>query len=200
MKTYAVLGKFIRFFVYCFLLFPLIIVVLTSFSNTQFIVFPPHGFTFKWFAAAATNTDFLNSVKTSFIIAGISTCISTFLGTVVSLYFWKTEGKGKGFIELIFLSPVVVPTVVSAVAFMQFYATLHIFPTNFIPLILSHSIIQIAYVIRTVSATFYSLDIGFEEASLVLGATPVRTLFKITLPLRQTWHYRRRYLCFHCFL
>ena len=182
MKTYAVLGKLIRAFVYLFLLLPLLIVIITSFSDTRFIVFPPQGFTFHWFSEAAKNTDFISSVKTSFIIAGISTCISTFLGTVVSLYFWKTQGKFKGIIEIVFLSPVVVPTVVSAVAFMQYYAASGLFNSNFIPLILSHSIIQIAYVIRTISATLYSMDAGFEEASLVLGATPLRTLFKVTLP------------------
>ena len=54
--------------------------------------------------------------------------------------------------------------------------------TNYWKLCLTYAIIEIPYVIRTVTANLVGLDTGFEEASLVLGASPVRTLFKITLP------------------
>lgn len=181
MRIYQIIGKIFRFFVYAFLLLPLIVVILTAFSNTDYVVFPPVGFTFKWFDKALQNSAFIRSVGVSFRIAVCSTFISTVIGTVVSLYFWKMKGTIKQISEALFLSPVVVPTVVTAVAFLQFFAAYRVV-TAFWELVIAYSIIQIAYVIRTVSASLYGLDARFEEASLVLGASPLRTLFKVTLP------------------
>lgn len=182
MKFYAVVGTLFRSFVYIFLMLPLAIVVMTSFSDTSYVVFPPQGFTLKWFPEALGNANFFKSIKVSLLIGAVSTCISTVIGTMASLYFWKTSGRAKEWIETIFLSPVVVPTVVSAVAFLQFYSGIGSIDT-LAALILSYSIIQVSYVIRTVSASLYGMDASIEEAALVLGATPLRTLFKVTLPI-----------------
>ena len=121
MTVNSVLGRAFRALVYLFLLLPLLVVVLTAFSDTDYIVFPPQGFTFKWFGAAIGNRAFIDSVKVSLLLASVSTVICVVLGTMVSLYFWKARGRGKDLLEIIFLSPVVVPTVVSAVAFLQFF-------------------------------------------------------------------------------
>ena len=182
MIRYKIIGTFFRLFVYGFLLLPLFIVVCTSVSDTAHIVFPPQGFTLRWFAEALANRQFMRSVGVSLRVAAISTCVSTVIGTMISLYFWKVRGYVREFVEIAFLSPVVVPTVVSAVAFLQFYSRTGAFVNNFTALALSHAVIQIAYVIRTETATLYSMDAEFEEASLVLGASPLRTLFKVTLP------------------
>lgn len=181
MSMSAVMGRVFRVLVYLFLLLPLLVVVLTAFSETDYIVFPPQGFTLKWFGEAISNRAFIASVKVSLILASVSTVVCVFLGTMVSLYFLKARGRGKDLLEIIFLSPVVVPTVVSAVAFLQFFSSLPV-RGALIPLIIAHVVIQIAYVIRTVSASLHGLDPSFEEAALVLGSPPTRTLFKVTLP------------------
>lgn len=181
MTVNTILGRIFRGLVYLFLMLPLLVVVLTSFSDTSYIVFPPQGFTFKWFGAAVANQAFIDSVKVSLILAGLSTSICVVLGTMASLYFWKARGRGRDMLELVFLSPVIVPTVVSAVAFLQFFSPLH-FSSAMMPLVFAHIVIQIAYVIRTVTASLHGLDASLEEAALVLGSPPLRTLFKVTLP------------------
>lgn len=167
--------------VYFFLLLPLVVVIITSFGEGNRAVFPIEGFTFKWYEEAIHNEDFIKSVFISLKIAVVSTAISTVLGTMVSLYFWKTKGKLKEFFELVFMAPMVVPTVVFAVAFLLAFSSVKVV-LPYWKLVLSYCAIQIPYVIRSVTAALYGLDASFEEASMTLGANPLKTLFTVTLP------------------
>ena len=67
-------------------------------------------------------------------------------------------------------------------AFLQYFVLFGGLFTNYWKLCLTYAVIQMPYVIRTVTANLVGLDASFEEASLVLGASPVRTLFHVTLP------------------
>lgn len=178
---HKIAGYIFRAFVYIFLLLPLIVVICTAFSDTPYVIFPAQGFTLRWFGAAMENQQFIDSIFISLSIAIVSMIFSTLVGTMASLYFWKSQSRMKKISELIFMSPVIVPTVIFAVAFLQFFATWG-FLNAYWKLILAYSTIQIPYVIRCVSASLYGLDVSFEEASLVLGASPLRTLFKVILP------------------
>lgn len=181
MRKYKVAGTIFNSVVYLFLLLPLIVVIITSFGEGNRAVFPTHGFTLKWYSEALHNVDFFESVFISLKIAVVSTLISAVLGTMVSLYFWKTKGRLKEIFELVFMAPMVVPTVVYAVAFLMAFSSWK-FVVPYWKLVLSYCAIQIPYVIRSVTAALYGLDVSFEEASLVLGARPMKTLYKVTLP------------------
>lgn len=181
MKGYKIANNIICTLAYGFLLLPLIVIIITSFGAGNRAVFPISGFTFKWYKEALQNKDFFMSIFVSFRVAIVSTMLSTVIGTMVSLYFWKSKGRIKEIGELLFMAPMVVPTVVFGVAFLLAFASYK----SFIPywkLVLSYCAIQIPYIIRSVTAALYGLDASFEEASLVLGASPLRTLFKVTLP------------------
>ena len=181
MKPSKVTAIVFNAIVYLFLLLPLIVVIITSFGEGNRAVFPIEGFTFKWYQEAINNKDFLNSVFISLKIAVVSTAISSVLGTMVSLYFWKTKGKLKEFFELVFMAPMVVPTVVFAVAFLLAFSSVKVV-LPYWKLVLSYCAIQMPYVIRSVTAALFGLDASFEEASMTLGANPLKTLFKVTLP------------------
>lgn len=181
MKGYRYAGNVLAVVIYLFLLLPIIVVICTSFTTGNRAMFPPDGFTLKWYAEALNNKQFFDSIVVSLKIAVASTTISTVLGVMVSLYFWKTTGRIKAVSELIFMAPMVVPTVVFAVGFLMFFTPWKFF-APFWKLVMSYCAIQIPYMIRSVTAALYGLDVSFEEASLVLGAPPMRTLFKVTLP------------------
>lgn len=176
-----ILGKIFTFLVFAFMMAPLIVVVITAFGTTRHVMFPPKGFTLKWFADAVQNREFIESIFLSLRLSILSVFVSCILGTMVSLYFWKGGSRFKGLWESVFLSPIVVPTVISAVALLQYFAMFG-FISTFWRLTLAYIAIEIPYVIRSVTASLAGLDASFEEASLVLGATPLKTLFKVTLP------------------
>lgn len=175
-------GKIARILIYLFLLGPLLVVILTSFSDTNRVVFPPRGFTLEWFNKAIHSAEFTSSLLLSIRIAIISVSIACVLGTMISLWFWKSNSRLKGVFETIFLAPIVIPTIISAVAFLQYFALFGNLFTQYWKLCLTYAVIEMPYVIRTVTANLVGLDTSFEEASLVLGASPIKTLFKVTLP------------------
>ena len=157
MRKYKVAGTIFNSVVYLFLLLPLLVVIITSFGEGNRAVFPAHGFTLKWYVEALHNADFFESVFISLKIAVVSTLISAVLGTMVSLYFWKTKGRLKEIFELIFMAPMVVPTVVYAVAFLLAFSSWK-FVVPYWKLVLSYCAIQIPYIIRSVTAALYGLD------------------------------------------
>lgn len=182
MKGTKIADRIARFLVYMFLLSPLLIIILTSFSDTNRVVFPPQGFTLRWFEKAIHTAEFTSSLLLSIRIALVSVLIACVLGTMISLWFWKSTSRAKGIFESIFLAPIIIPTIISAVAFLQYFALFSGFFTNYWKLCLTYAVIQMPYVIRTVTANLVGLDTSFEEASLVLGASPLHTLFHVTLP------------------
>ena len=182
MKLTKIAGKVSRLLIYLFLLSPLLVIMITAFSDTNRVTFPPRGFTLRWFDQAIHSPEFNSSLLLSIRIAIISVLIACILGTMVSLWFWKSGSRAKGVFEAIFLSPIVIPTIISAVAFLQYFTLFGGLFTNFWKLCLTYAVIEMPYVIRTVTANLVGLDTSFEEASLVLGASPIKTLFHVTLP------------------
>lgn len=181
MRIYKIVGNILSALIFIFLLAPLVVVIGTSVSTSRFVSFPPDGFTMKWYMEALTNVDFLKSILLSLKISAVSVVCSCILGVMVSLYFWKKPGKISDTFETVFLSPIVIPTVISAVAFLQYFSIFSSI-SGFWKLVLAYITIEIPYVIRSVTASLSGLDVSFEEASLVLGAAPLKTLFRVTLP------------------
>lgn len=181
MRGYRIIGNILTVLIFIFLLAPLVIVIGTSVGTSRFVSFPPKGFTLKWYVDAFTNTDFLKSIFLSLQISIVSVICACVLGIMASLYFWKKPGKVSDIFESVFLSPIIIPTVISAVAFLQYFSIFSPI-SGFWKLVLAYITIEIPYVIRSVTASLSGLDVSFEEASLVLGASPLRTLFKVTLP------------------
>ena len=182
MKATKIAGTIVRLLITAFLIGPLVVVICTAFSDTNRVVFPPRGFTLHWFTDILQNAQFTQSLMLSIRIALVSVLISCVLGTLFSLWCWKSEGRIKHIMEILFLSPIVIPTIISAVAFLQYFALFGRVFTNYWKLCLTYAVIEIPYVIRTVTANLVGLDAHFEEASLVLGATPFQTLMRVTLP------------------
>ena len=181
MRIYKIVGNILSALIFIFLLAPLVVVIGTSVSTSRFVSFPPDGFTMKWYMEALTNVDFLKSILLSLKISAVSVVCSCILGVMVSLYFWKKPGKISDTFETVFLSPIVIPTVISAVAFLQYFSIFSSI-SGFWKLVLAYITIEIPYVIRSVTASLSGLDVSFEEASLVLGAAPLKTLFRVTVP------------------
>ncbi len=181
MHSRKIIGNIFTFLVYTFMLLPLVVVIASAFGTTDHVTFPPQGFTLHWFSDAIQNEQFMESLLITLGLCVVSVFIATVMGLLVSLYFWKTESKAKAVFESIFTAPVIVPTVISAVSFLLFFSMFNFIDT-FWKLALAYSVIEMPYVIRSVTASLSTLDASFEDASLVLGARPLKTLFLVTLP------------------
>jgi spermidine/putrescine transport system permease protein len=164
---------------YLFLYVPLIFLLVFSF-NTESFPSPWKGFTLKWYHELFHATHLWASFLNSLIVAFCSTAISLTMG--VFLIFYAAQGGRIGNFLNLFYGNLVIPETVLAVGLLGFFTLVSI-PLGLTTLVLAHSVLGLGFVIPIVYARFLELDYRMTEASLVLGATPVQTFFKVTLPL-----------------
>jgi putative spermidine/putrescine transport system permease protein len=164
-----------------FILLPIVIPIVISFSDTPYIVFPPKGFTFRWYAKVLSDPEVIESFWLSLRLA-VSVCIvSLILGTAASLALARHRFVGRSVIQGFLLSPLIFPALVTGIALLQFFSALRSNWT-FAHLLIGHVVITIPYVVRSVSASLLLNDLSLEEAARTLGAPPVYTFIHVTVP------------------
>lgn len=164
-----------------FILAPLIVITGASFTTTPYIAFPPVGFTLDWYARLFQRDDFLQSFWDSIIIATLCTAIATPVGALAAIGIHRYGGRTRELLQMFVMAPLILPTVVTGVALLQFYQVAH-FDWTLMGLVLGHVIITLPYVIRSVGAGLFSIDPAIEEAATSLGASQIRVLLKVILP------------------
>ena len=166
--------------VFIFLFLPIIILVLYSFHTSKMnIIF--EGFTFEWYKTMLTNTDLLEAFANTLIIAITSTIASTIIGTIGAVGLYKYNFPFKGLINKLIYIPIVIPEIVLGISLLSIYTLMKLelgMPT----LILSHIAFSIPFVIVSVRSNLSPLITTYEEAAQDLGANPLNTFFKVTLP------------------
>lgn len=180
-KLAKVIYHLIIVLIYAFLLTPIVIVLLASISTTSYLTFPPQSVTLKWYGKALSQTQYLEGFRYSILLAAVTVALSVTIGTLAAFAVMRFKFPGRDFINSFVLSPLIFPMVIIGIALLQFYSLLKI-SGSFFGLVLGHVVITFPYVVRTVSASFYQFDVALEEAAMTLGASRIKTFFKITLP------------------
>jgi putative spermidine/putrescine transport system permease protein len=167
---------------YLLVLGPIVIVLITAFSPTDFFVFPPPGLSLRWFAAFFNTDSLRDAFLRSIQIALTSAFLATILGSMAALFVARRKGFLASLLQTLFLAPLIFPAIVLGLALLLFFKLIGGMP-EFVGLVLAHSILGMPFVIRAVSASLLAVDPVLEEASQSLRAGPVRTFGLITLPL-----------------
>jgi putative spermidine/putrescine transport system permease protein len=168
--------------VYLFMLAPILVVIPVSFSEREYLVFPPQGFSLRWYANFFATRELADSLWLSLRLAAWTTVISTVLGTTAALGLVRYRYPGRRLLRELFLAPIVMPRLVLGIAFLM-YLSRTVFSGGFGALLIAHVVVAFPYVIRTVSASLAGLDRALEEAGASLGAAPLTVFRTITLPL-----------------
>lgn len=169
--------------VLAFVLAPIAVVVWIAFSSGSFLVFPPPGYSLRWFQAFFEREEFVASLGVSLRLALLSTAIGLVVGTLAAYGLFKLRGgPAKGAINLFLFSPLIFPEIVIAMALLIFLSERGLLG-GMIGLTIAHLVIIVPLVIQTVTATLAGYRVELEEAAANLGAGPVRTFFTVTLPL-----------------
>ena len=168
--------------VYFFVLMPILVVIPVSFSQTQYLVFPPQGFSLRWYMNFFSTPELVDSLWLSLRLAAATTVICTVLGTMVALALVRYQYPGRRAIREFFLASIVMPRLVLGIALLMFLSKTFL-SGHFGGLLLAHIVVAFPYVVRTVSASLFGLDRTLEEAGASLGAAPMMVFRTITLPL-----------------
>lgn len=173
--------RIIAALLFAFLLVPVAVVVLASFSSTAYLTVPPQGMTLRWFAKVLQNPDYVAAIVLSLKLAVASTALATVL-TVPACYAlhhqWVPFSAAIG---TVMMSPLVFPAVVIGVALLQYVSLLGI-RGNFLVLMLAHSVIVTPYLVRTALAGLSGLDPALEEAARVLGSNRFLAFWHVVVP------------------
>jgi len=168
--------------VLAFLLLPILVIIPLSFSDSSFLAYPIPGWSLKWYQNLFTSAEWARAAKNSFIVAPAATVIATVLGTLAAVGLARTDFPFKGLLMSLLIAPMVVPIVVVGVSTYLFFANIGL-GDSYTALIIVHAALGAPFVLTTVLATLQGFNNNLVRASLSLGETPLRTFFRITLPV-----------------
>jgi spermidine/putrescine transport system permease protein len=166
-----------------YLLFPIAIIIMFSFNHTHSrFNFVWQGFTLENWQKAFAIPDLTDALKTSIVIAGLSTVIATALGTMMALALVRYQFRARGPVNLFIFLPLASPEVVLGAALLSLFITAAI-ATGFVTILIAHVMFNISFVVVTVRSRLIGFDRHLEEAAQDLGANGFQTFVRITLPL-----------------
>ena len=164
-----------------FLLLPIVVIVLLSFGSSRYLQFPPPTWTLQWYEDLFDDPDWLASFATSFEIAIVVAAAATLLGLMASFGLARGRFPGKEALRALFLTPMVMPVVVLAVALYAFFLRLQLNGT-FVGFVIAHTIIALPFAIISISNALEGFDKSIEDAAVLCGASPLEAKLRVTLP------------------
>lgn len=174
--------KVLTFFICLFLVLPVVVIIPMSFGSSNYLEFPPRGFSLRWYQEFFTDSAWVSALLYSLRIAVFATLFSLILGILASEGLTRCEFKGKALLQQLYQLPMIIPVIVTAIALYRFETVIGLRGST-IGIILAHTLVCLPYVVSTVYSRRVSLDPNLANASQNLGASPVYTMFHITLPL-----------------
>jgi spermidine/putrescine transport system permease protein len=165
-----------------FLYAPIAILVIFSFNKGSVPTFPLSGFTLHWYHQFLTNADMQAALETSGIVAAVSSVIAVGLGILASIGLSRSRFRGKGFVTTLVLVPLVVPLVVLGISLLLLFHVLGI-QLSILTIVIGHVVISLPYTVLILMPRLGQIDSSLAEAAYDLGAGPLTTFRRVTLPL-----------------
>ncbi|HET8768078.1 ABC transporter permease [Phycicoccus sp. M110.8] len=165
------------------LLLPNVVVALFSFNK-------PNGrYNYQWvrfstdaWANPCGTPGICDSLGLSLRIGITASVVATILGTMVAFALGRFRFRGRATTNLLIFMPMATPEVVMGSSLLTLFVMMGL-STGALAILIAHIMFCVSFVVVAVKARVASLDPRLEEAAADLGATPVATFMKVTLPL-----------------
>jgi putative spermidine/putrescine transport system permease protein len=164
-----------------FLLGPLVLTVVVSFTSSSVYTLPPPDWSLRWYAAAAQKSGFWDSVGLSVSLAGLSTLLSLVLGTAAAIAVTRGRFKGREAIATFAVSPLMMPGLVVGVAMLQFFRQIGL-RDAWTSLLIAHVVVTLPFVVRTLLAALERFDFSLIDAARTLGLSYPKAVLKVLTP------------------
>ena len=170
------------------LIVPSLIVIPMSFSESQYLEFPPKSFSLRWyenyfFSWKVENgfNDWMAATWTSIKVAILTILVATPIGTMAAYGLINSNSRLRSILFPIMISPMMVPVILVAIGLFYFFVQFKM--VNSIPgLVLGHSLVAMPLVLIIILSALKNYDMNQEKVARSLGATRLRAFMEITLP------------------
>jgi putative spermidine/putrescine transport system permease protein len=184
--AFWLLGALMIGVIVCFLLTPIVVTAVMAFDARAYLgPLPPPALSLRWFEKFFSDDYFLRGLGTSIQLAIVSVTLSLCVGVVTAVALDRGSLHAKEILVSLFLSPLIVPPVVTGFALLLFLSQAGLI-SGFARLLCGHIIVTVPYTIRATLAGLTGIDRSLTEAALILGATERNAFWDVTFPLART--------------
>jgi putative spermidine/putrescine transport system permease protein len=175
--------KVVVVLVYAFILGPIAITTTVSFNEGNRSMFPPVGFSLKWWGAAFA-PQWTGPLLFSLELAAVTAAIAAFTGALLAFALQRYEFRGKAVLRTLALGPLLLPSLITGIALLQFLALVGLVDwLGFPALLIGHVVICMPFCVRTTLVGLEAMPPGLENAAASLGARRSAVLRHVTMPL-----------------
>lgn len=164
-----------------FLVLPIFVIVYYAFNPTGLLTFPPRALTMHWFASLLGSSRFRNAFANSVLIALIVTPMTLAVAVPTAIALVRRQFRGKDLLNALVSSPLIIPGVVSGVAFLNLFTAVGLV-SGFWRIVVAMICFTLPFAVRALVATLEGLDPSLEEAARNLGGRAWQAFLSITLP------------------
>ncbi|MFZ9039942.1 MAG: ABC transporter permease [Gammaproteobacteria bacterium] len=163
------------------LVIPTFIVIPMSFSDSQYLEFPPSNWSVRWYDEYFGSSKWMRATVTSFQIGVLTMLVATPLGTAAAYALFVSGHRAARAVFMFLITPMIVPVILIAIG--AFYAFGRVGLNNTITgLVLAHTVLAAPLVMIVITASLRTYDLNQELVARSLGASRLKAFFAITLP------------------
>ena len=178
----------ISFVVLFLLIVPSLVVIPMSFSDSQYLEFPPKNWSLRWYENYFSSgqvgmgfNDWIGATWTSVKVAVLTIFVATPIGTMAAYGLINSGSKVRTILFPIMISPMMIPVILVAIGLFYFYVQFKMV-NSILGLVLGHSLVAMPLVLIIVLSALKNYDMNQEKVARSLGASRLRAFFEITLP------------------
>ena len=164
-----------------FLILPVLIVIPMSFSESSSLRFPPEGFSLRWYAQVFSDPAWVSAMQTSIVLAMISSTLALVLGSLAAYGLVRGGYAGRDLLQSNFIAPLIIPSVILAVALYLVFAMVGILG-SFGGLLIAHTLLGVPYVVLIMTVAIRGFDQRIEQVAFTLGASWATMFTRVLLP------------------
>ena len=163
------------------LVIPTFIVIPMSFSDSQYLEFPPSNWSIRWYDVYLESPKWMQATVTSIQVGILTMLLATPLGTMAAYALYVSGHRAARAIFVCLITPMIVPVILIAIG--TFYAYGRVGLNNTITgLVMAHTVLAAPLVMIVITSALRNYDLNQERVARSLGATRVKAFFVITLP------------------
>ncbi|GGM40250.1 ABC transporter permease [Dactylosporangium sucinum] len=163
------------------LLLPLVVVAFASLNPDPYLLFPPEGFSLRWFREAFAYPSFRTSLTLSLQIALIVVVVGLLITVPAAVALTRGSGRVQRTVQLAMATPLVTPDILLALGLLIMLSQLSL-SNSLVGLVLGHVLVGLPIALQVLVAGLAAVDSNLESAAATLGASRMRAFVAVTLP------------------